>query len=320
MQKFEIGKNDAGQRMDRYLSKLLVKAKKSLLQKSLRKKNITLNGKKAKAEDILKEGDWVEVYFSDETIEKFRDIKDLGEGGNLSLLYEDEDILLVEKPRGILTHSSQRAREDNMVDRLIHYLIQKGDYAPRLEQTFVPAFANRLDRNTSGILLAGKTAKGLRNLNQAIQKREIEKHYLLMVQGDLKKRQVVTTSGKKLEGKRKMVEGEDIDMKTIFTPLSHGAYSLIDAELVTGKFHQIRYHMQGLGYPIFGDKKYGQGGSGQWLHNYKLVFHTSGDLAYLKGRVFQANLGQDLSRLGREKIGRDFDRILKEIYGEKIDK
>ena len=224
MQKFEIGKNDAGQRMDRYLSKLLVKAKKSLLQKSLRKKNITLNGKKAKAEDILREGDWVEVYFSDETIEKFRDIKDLGGGGNLSLLYEDEDILLVEKPRGILTHSSQRAREDNMVDRLIHYLIQKGDYAPRLEQTFVPAFANRLDRNTSGILLAGKTAKGLRNLNQAIQKREIEKHYLLMIQGDLKKRQVVTTSGKKLEGKRKMVEGEDIDMKTIFNPLSHGAY------------------------------------------------------------------------------------------------
>lgn len=312
MKEFTINKNDANQRMDRFLNKLLPKAPKGLLQKSLRKKNITLNGKKTMAQDLVKEGDKVQIYFSDATLDKFTQDLKAGSSKNLHCLYEDENIALIEKPLGVLTHSSQASREDNMVDRFIGYLIRQGSYQPRLEKTFTPAFCNRLDRNTSGILIGAKNAQTLRLLNEAMQERKIEKHYYVLVHGDFKEKTYVNKTGKKIEEKNKIVEGRDLKMETIFTPLLQGGdYSLLDANLLTGKTHQIRYHLQSLGYPILGDQKYGSHGHGQWLHNYKIIFHTDGPLAYLKDREVRAKIPSILDKRAKAVLGEDYQEALK---------
>lgn len=310
MKEFRIDRNDADQRLDRYLAKLLPGAGKGLLQKSLRKKNITVNGKKASPQDMVQEGDLVKVFFSDETLDKFMKDRKKFVGQGVKVLYEDDNLILLDKPLGRLTHSSKDCREGNMVDDLVAYLIQKGDYNPRLERTFTPAFCNRLDRNTSGILIGAKNAQALRLLNQAMQDREIEKHYYALVRGTFKDQTRVTKSGRKIQEKNKMVTGDDLDMETIFRPVISGDYSLVDANLLTGKTHQIRYHLQSLGFPILGDKKYGDGGQGQWLHNYQVIFHTQGDLAYLKDRVFTSPIPEKLDRIARDYLGQDYKKKL----------
>ena len=311
MKEFRIDGNDAGQRMDRYLAKLLPGAGKGLLQKSLRKKNITLNGKKASPQDMVQEGDLVKVFFSDETLDKFGKEAKKFVGQGVKVLYEDDNVILLDKPGGRLTHSSKDCREGNMVDDLVAYLIQKGDYNPRLERTFTPAFCNRLDRNTSGILIGAKNAQALRLLNRAMEAREIEKHYYALVRGNFQEEARVTKSGKKLQEKNKMVAGEDLAMETVFRPVVSGDYSLVDADLLTGKTHQIRYHLQSLGFPILGDKKYGDGGRGQWLHNYQVVFHTQGDLAYLDGLEVLSPIPEKLDRIARDYLGRDYRKFLR---------
>ena len=185
MKEIIINRNDKGQRLDRFLGKYLQNAKKSLSMKSIRKKNITVNNKKSSPEYILNEGDRVEIYFSEETIEKFTKIKNHVKRDFPEIIYEDENIALVKKPRGLLSHNDKREYEKNALDMFVSYMIHTGEYVPRIEKSFRPSFCNRLDRNTSGILIGCKNAEALRDINESIKNRHLEKHYMALVEGKI---------------------------------------------------------------------------------------------------------------------------------------
>lgn len=283
MTSYEIDINDAGMRLDRYVRKLFPKAKASLLYKSIRKKNITVNGKKAKQEDLLELGDKVEVYFSDETIAKFSKTPRRIAGRFPKIVAESDDFIVMEKPVGVLSHGTGKKFERNMVDDMITYLIHTKSYNPRLENTFIPSICNRLDRNTSGLILGAKTAEGLRDANKWIRERKLEKYYLTIVEGHLESEETVENRLEKQGDKNRMVEGEDGKYaKGIYRPLDFkNGFTLVEAELVTGRTHQIRQQLASIGHPIVGDQKYGKKSRRfpelhhQLLHAYRLVFPPS---------------------------------------------
>lgn len=283
MTSYEIDINDAGMRLDRYVRKLFPKAKASLLYKSIRKKNITVNGKKAKEEDVLEIGDKVEVYFSDDTIAKFSKTPRRIAGRFPKVVAESEDFIVMEKPVGILSHGTGKKFERNMVDDMLTYLIHEKSYNPRLENTFIPSICNRLDRNTSGLILGTKTAEGLRDANRWIRERKLKKFYLTIVEGHLESERTVENRLEKEEDKNRMVEGDDGKFaKGIYRPLDFKkGFTLVEAELVTGRTHQIRQQLASIGHPIVGDQKYGKKSRRfpelhhQLLHAYRLVFPPS---------------------------------------------
>ncbi|WP_138159587.1 RluA family pseudouridine synthase [Peptoniphilus catoniae] len=308
MKEISIEINDAGQRVDRFLKKYLKNASLSFIYKSLRKKNILVNDKKAKPEDILKEKDKIKIFFSDETLTKFIGKEpDLRSGKFPRVIYEDDNIILLDKPAGILSHNDSSAYVRNMVDMMVDYLIAKGDYNPRLEKTFRPSICNRLDRNTSGILIAGKNAASLREINDLIRRNILEKYYLVLVKGEVKedfkdrsylvkdsKNNKVSALESGEEGKLSLTEFKVVE--------SSKGYSLLEVKLITGRTHQIRTVLKSRGLPILGDIKYGRkdlnkefeskyGYRNQFLHNYKIKFaDADNDLAYLKGREFYSEL------------------------------
>lgn len=283
MTSYEIDINDAGMRLDRYVRKLFPKAKVSLLYKSIRKKNITVNGKKAKEEDVLEIGDKVEVYFSDDTISKFSKTPRRIAGHFPKVVAESDDFIVMEKPVGILSHGTGKKFERNMVDDMLTYLIHEKSYNPRLENTFIPSICNRLDRNTSGLILGAKTAEGLRDANRWIRERKLKKYYLTIVEGHLESERTVENRLEKEEDKNRMVEGDDGKFaKGIYRPLDFkNGFTLVEAELVTGRTHQIRQQLASIGHPIVGDQKYGKKSRRfpelhhQLLHAYRLVFPPS---------------------------------------------
>lgn len=286
MRQYEIKTNDAGMRLDRFLKKILPEAGLSLLYKSIRKKNITVNKQKVKQEYILQLGDSVEVFFSDETIEKFQGQgKKRTRGRHPEIVLETPHIVVMEKPLGILSHGSGGPFEPNMVDSLISYLIDKGDYVPRIEKTFTPSICNRLDRNTSGLIIGAKTGVGLREVNLLLRERKVEKHYLTICQGQLRGREEIHSSIEKNEEKNRVFESkEGKEAIGIYQPVDYAnGYSLVSVNLITGRTHQIRHQLASIGLPVLGDHKYGSRtkfvlkNSGkvvdhQVLHSYKLVF------------------------------------------------
>lgn len=288
MRKIIINKNDEGRRLDRFLKIYFEKAPLSFIYKNLRKKNIKVNGKKAKPEDILSDGDEIKLFLAEETIEKFK--KDVRKSKNSKLpdiLYEDDDIILVKKPINMLTHNDSKGYQDNALDRMVDYLIAKGDYNPRLEKSFRPAFVNRLDRNTSGILIGAKNLKSLQDLNKAIKNREIKKLYVTLVAGEVKKDFDVDINLKKTGNNvmKKASRDEGKRALTSFKVLkSNKDYSLLSVNLITGRTHQIRASLKEEGLVIVGDRKYGdprtnkvfreKGLDSQFLHNYAIVFES----------------------------------------------
>ncbi|WP_083703415.1 RluA family pseudouridine synthase [Aedoeadaptatus urinae] len=290
----KIDTNDAGMRLDRYLKKLLPNAKASLLYKSIRKKNITVNGKRAKQEDVLVLGDTVEIYFSDETLAKFSKAPRSAKGKFPAIVFESADFIIMDKPVGILSHGTGKAYERNMVDDMLAYLIHTKSYNPRGEKTFVPSICNRLDRNTSGLILGAKTAAGLRAANEWIRDREVEKYYMTIVEGVLEGERKVENRLKKEGDKNRVVEGDEgKEALGIYRPLkSAGNYTLVEAELITGRTHQIRQQLASIGHPVVGDRKYGSPSHAfrdlhhQLLHAYKLVFPESDEFPDVSGQVF----------------------------------
>lgn len=299
MRKIIINKNDEGRRLDRFLKIYFEKAPLSFIYKNLRKKNIKVNGKKAKPEDILSDGDEIKLFLAEETIEKFK--KDIRKSKNSKLpdiLYEDDDIILVKKPINMLTHNDSKGYQDNALDRMVDYLIAKGDYNPRLEKSFRPAFVNRLDRNTSGILIGAKNLKSLQDLNKAIKNREIKKLYVTLVAGEVKKDFDVDINLKKT-GNNVMKKASRDEGKRALTKFrvlkSNKDYSLLSVNLITGRTHQIRASLKEEGLAIVGDRKYGdprtnkafreRGLDSQFLHNYAIVFESD-DFKNLKGKSF----------------------------------
>lgn len=270
MKSFQINSNEAGQRFDKYLKKLLSAATESFIYKMLRKKNITLNEKKADGCEKLTVGDEVKVFLSDETFEKFsvkreRKLLPLSERYPympMEIIHEDEDIIIVNKPSGIL---SQKAAKGDVSanEYIIGYLLKSGVVTEETLSTFHPSICNRLDRNTSGLLLAGKSLKGLQTLCRQLDDRTIEKYYRCLVKGHLEQPQVLEgwLLKDELNNKVSILEDEVLEskyIKTAYTPITfYGEYTLLEVHLITGRSHQIRAHLASIGHPIVGDAKYG---------------------------------------------------------------
>ena len=301
MKEIIVGVNDHGQRIDRFLRKYFENAPLSFIYKNLRKKNITVNGKKVKPEDMLSENDVIKFFISDEVIEKYRKKEKAVRRDEFpNIIYEDENIALIDKPAGILSHSTKEF-EKNILDMFIYYLIQKKEYVPRLNKTFRPALCNRLDRNTSGILIGAKNADALREINAAIKNRDISKYYITLVHGKTKDKFSHSAYAVKNESRNRVRmshnEDEGKSAVTHFKTLkTKGEYSILEVNLVTGRTHQIRSALKSMGYPVVGDRKYGQdkinkdftkyGLNNQFLHSYKLKFNGLDKLSYLNGREF----------------------------------
>lgn len=283
--KVEIGSNEAGQRLDRFLRKWLKDVPLNAIYKSIRKGDVKVNGKKAKENYPLTSGDTVETrdITSVTKVDEFIEVN-----SNLKITYEDENILLVEKWPGVLVHSDEKDGEPTLTDHVLSYLNKKGDYSPEDEITFSPAPCNRLDRNTSGIVMYGKNFETLQLLNEMIRNREIRKYYSAIVKGRIN--DGVYTAYILKDGEKnisKIYDSPHLDAKKISMEVksveSCGTYSFLDIELLTGRSHQLRAHLSYLGNPILGDTKYGDklingffknryGLNYQYLYAYKLIF------------------------------------------------
>lgn len=326
MREIIVNENDEGRRLDRFLKIYFEKAPLSFIYKNLRKKNIVVNGKKAKPEDILSKGDVIKLFLAEDTINKFK--KDIKKSKNSKLpdiLYEDENIILVKKPINMLTHNDSSKYQDNALDRMVDYLIAKGEYSPRLEKSFRPAFINRLDRNTSGILIGAKNLKSLQILNDAIKSRRIKKYYVTIVAGDVKKDFDVDINLVKTKNNvmKKSSESEGKKSITKFHVLKNkNGYSLLSVNLITGRTHQIRASLKENNLFIIGDRKYGEekvnkifrvkGLDSQFLHNYSLVFECD-EFENLKDKKFVYLPGEKMTNIAEEI----FDINLGELLNEK---
>ena len=305
MKEFTIGKNDSGQRLDRFTAKTVPLLPASLMQKYIRLKRIKVNGRGAKRDTRLNGGDIVQMYINDEFFEKpsEENVYLTVENPDIDIVYEDENIILVNKRPGVLCHEAGGWSAATLIARIQAYLYQKREWRPREENSFAPALCNRIDRNTGGIVIAAKNAEALRILNEKIKNREIDKYYLCIVYG------VPKPSSGKLSGYlfkdaaknqvyiRKTPEpGAKTAVTKYRTIVSADGLSLLECELLTGRTHQIRAQLSDAGFPLLGDGKYGSekmrrkyGEKGQALWSYKLVFSfetDAGILEYLKNREF----------------------------------
>lgn len=318
MKQFFVQQNEAGQRLDKLLFKLLNKAPKSFIYKMLRKKNIVLNGKKADGSEKLSLQDEIKLFLSDETIAQFsEEIETTIVESNLMVIYEDTHILIVNKPLGVLSQKAEK-EDISMVEYIISYLLTHGQLTKEQLQSFKPGICNRLDRNTSGLLIAGKSLAGLQEMSRLLKDRSLNKYYLCVVKGRIEERKRIEGYLSKDETKnhvtiyKKETAGTEY-ICTEYEPLKYSKqfsmdnkeitdYTLLSVKLVTGRSHQIRAHLASIGHPLIGDFKYGDqktnqlfkkkyGLTHQLLHSYRMVFpEITGELSYLKGKEFKADV------------------------------
>lgn len=303
--KIDIGNNESGQRLDKFLRKWLKDVPLSAIYKSIRKGDIKVNGKKKKEKYFLELGDVVEARYIVSNVKK-REFKGV-ETGALKVVYEDSNMLLLEKWPGILVHSDNKKKESTLTDYALSYLYDKGEYLPGESLTFKPSPCNRLDRNTSGIVVYGKNYEALKVLNQMIRERDIDKYYIAVVRGRLKDGRYTAYICKNREENVSNVVDEpgkntkEICMETK-TLKSCGTYSMIEINLLTGRSHQLRAHLAHLGNSIIGDPKYGDGNVNsiffnkygleyQYLYAYKFYFkNCTNNFSYIEGRTVTASL------------------------------
>lgn len=304
MKSFTVTKNDASLRLDKFIVKNCPALPSSLMFKYIRTKRIKVNGKRAEISTRLQEGDTVDAYINDEFFVSVQPKYDfLSAPARLDIVYEDENILLADKKQGLLVHPDKNEYGDTLIARIQHYLYDKGEYKPQDENSFRPALANRIDRNTGGIVIAAKNAESLRILCDKIKYREIEKKYLAVIHGVPKKKSDLLEGYlEKNEKKNKVFlksgkTDSSLTIKTRYTVLeSRAGLSLVEVELLTGRTHQIRAHMASIGHPLLGDGKYGKssadkkmGFDKQALYSYSLKFDfktDAGILNYLNGKRF----------------------------------
>ena len=307
MKKFTITENDAGQRFDRFITKVCPAMPTSLMFKFIRTKKIKLNGKRAEINTRLSSGDEVTAYINDEFfVSPDPKYSFLTASTVLDIVYEDDNILLADKKQGVLVHPDKNQYTDTLIDRIQRYLFEKGEYDPSKENSFSPSLANRIDRNTGGIVIAAKNAESLRILCEKIKNREIEKRYLAVAHGTPEKATgKIESFLEKNEDKNQVFIKRQMSekSKTAITKYrvidSKNGLSLVELELLTGRTHQIRAQMVSIGHPLLGDGKYGKtaedkrkGFNKQALYSYSLKFDfktDAGILNYLNGKKFTVN-------------------------------
>lgn len=299
-----IKDNDAGQRLDKFLAKAIPALPKALMHKYIRTKRIKLDGKRCDAGSKLVAGSELSLYIPDEFF-SHRPLPFLAAPAELSVVYEDENLLLADKPPGLVVHEDQGGSADTLIGRIQHYLYQKGEYDPAREQSFAPALCNRIDRNTGGIVIAAKNFPTLTVLNQKIKDREISKLYLCLVHGTLrvprntlKGYHVKDAVTNMVHIHKEPVPGAKTALTKYRVLAARDNTSLVEVELLTGRTHQIRAHMASIGHPLVGDTKYGMnrmnkdGPRYQALYSYKITFCFKTDaqhLYYLHGKSFQVS-------------------------------
>lgn len=331
MRELVIRDQDAGQRFDKYLAKYLNQAPKSFLYKMLRKKNITLNGKKADGSEKLAAGDEIRLFLSEETLEKFSRVRVERVKQNLSILYEDDRILLVNKPCGVLSQKA-KASDVSLVEQIQSYLYEAGEVTEESLRLFRPTVCNRLDRNTSGIVAAAKTLAAAQYLSRVFRDRSVHKYYHCLVAGKLDTPAHIKgwlTKNEKTNQVRiseKPLSEESLPIETSYRPLRFNEeLTLLEVCLITGRSHQIRAHLASIGHPILGDPKYGNRAvnriyekefqlSYQLLHSCRLEMPDSEDaFSYLNGRVFYAPEPELFCRIAKEKGIRPWEPGIQEV-------
>lgn len=330
MKQFIITENEAGQRFDKYLAKLMKDAPKSFFYKMMRKKNITLNGKKATGNEKLNKDDEVKLFLSDETFDKFVGHTEVKKAVcKLDVVYEDEHVLFINKPVGMLSQPDESGKM-SLVEYLIGYLEDKEEVTEDTLKTFKPAVCNRLDRNTSGLVAAGKSLTGLQELSKLLHDRTIHKDYLCIVKGDVKKEKyvkgflykdeklnkVTVYNDSKMLTESGSIKGKEkpLPIETKYTPLcSNGKMTLLKVRLITGRTHQIRAHLASIGHPLAGDTKYGDEKFNQYfrekyrlknqlLHAHEMqIPELDGKLKYLSGKVITAKVPELFEKIIKEE-------------------
>ena len=303
MKEFQIKKNDAGQRLDKFLTKAVKGLPISLMYKYIRTKKIKINRARTEQKYVLQEGDVVQLFIKDEFFDSpEKDNSALSSiTPKLTVVYEDENIILCNKRPGVLVHEDDEGKDNTLIMHIKAYLYQKGEYNPENEQSFTPALCNRIDRNTGGIVIGAKNAEALRVMNEKIKNDEISKFYYCVVHGKMPQKADTLTGFLLKDSDKNQVKIFDKQVKgskniiTKYKVISEkNDMSLLEIELVTGRTHQIRAHMSYIGHPLLGDGKYGinkedrsKGYKYQALYAYRLRFDFSDDsgaLGYLKGK------------------------------------
>ena len=325
MKEIVISDREEGQRLDKFLGKYMNQAPAGFFYKMMRKKNIVLNGKKASGKEKLRQGDRVKLFLSDETIDKFagkvRAVPARGRTTDLAVIYEDEHVLFVNKPAGLLSQKAEPS-DVSLVEVITDYLLQSGSLTEEELRTFRPGVCNRLDRNTSGIVTAGKSLAGLQALSLGFKERSFGKYYRCLVKGEVQKREYIRGYLAKDKGKNQvMVKEHPMEgaflIETEYQPIQvKQGYTLLEVHLITGKPHQIRAHLASVHHPVIGDYKYGDrkvndrfrkeyGLTSQLLHAYRLEFpQMDSVLRHLSGRQFYAEVSELFGRIQEDLMGR----------------
>lgn len=309
MKSFIISKNDSDQRLDKFVTKTVPNLPKALMYKYIRTKRIKVNKKKSDISARLQTGDLVEMYINDEFFVKSETKYDFSSASDkIDIIYEDENIILLDKKAGLLCHPDDKEYIDTLISRVKKYLYNKGEYDPDEENSFTPALVNRIDRNTGGIVIAAKNAASLKILNAQMKDRNLKKTYLCVVHGVMERKSgllegwlVKDESKNRVKIYNKYFDGAK-EIKTKYRVIENDTknnLSLVEVDLLTGRTHQIRAHFASIGHPLLGDGKYGKnelnkklGYKRQFLYSYKLTFdldESAGELSYLKGKTFTAD-------------------------------